>query len=178
MRYCKTIIFFLILIAIQGCSVLDKDSKKEEDSILNKNKTMNPDLKERQEKFSGTIFQGGKSNGANNFEFATSNVLWRASIQTLDFMPLTTLSYSGGVIVTDWYSKNSGKESIKIMINFNSSELKTSSVEVISFKKKCSESVNENCSIQNLDNSFNEKIKNQILTKAREISLASKKVKK
>ena len=46
--------------------------------------------------------------------------MWRASLETLDFLPLTTVDYSGGIIITDWYFDNTGKseESIKISIRF------------------------------------------------------------
>ena len=38
------------------------------------------------------------------FDFASSNELWRASLDTIDFMPLSSVNYSGGIIITDWYS--------------------------------------------------------------------------
>jgi len=38
------------------------------------------------------------------FEFASSNELWRASLDVIDFMPLSSVNYSGGVIISDWYS--------------------------------------------------------------------------
>jgi len=44
--------------------------------------------------------------GSTNYEFSTSNPMWRASLETLDFLPLTTVDYSGGIIITDWYSEN------------------------------------------------------------------------
>ncbi len=31
-------------------------------------------------------------------------LLWRASLEILDFIPLTTVDYSGGIIITDWYN--------------------------------------------------------------------------
>ena len=60
--------------------------------------------------------------GKTNYEFSTSNPMWRASLETLDFLPLTTVDYSGGMIITDWYSdNNSQSESIKISVRFLSS---------------------------------------------------------
>ena len=39
---------------------------------------------------------------STTYEFSTSNPLWRASLETIDFMPLATVDYSGGIIITDW----------------------------------------------------------------------------
>ena len=57
----------------------------------------------------------GKVGGDTNFEFSTSNPMWRASLEILDFY-LSTVDYSGGMIVTDWYSENRSNESIKITV--------------------------------------------------------------
>ena len=62
---------------------------------------------------------GGILNRSTTYEFSTSNPLWRASLEILDFMPLSTVDYSGGMIVTDWYSENNNdKEAIKILSVF------------------------------------------------------------
>ena len=61
----------------------------------------------------------GGSRGGTNFEFASSNELWRASLDVLDFMPLTSANYSGGIIITDWYSEQgNAEESIKLQLGF------------------------------------------------------------
>ena len=73
-----------------------------------------------------------------NFEFASSNELWRASLDVLDFMPLTSANYSGGVIITDWYSQDgNADESIKITIRFLSNEVRSDAIDVDVFYKKC-----------------------------------------
>jgi hypothetical protein len=73
------------------------------------------------------------------FEFASSNELWRASLDTIDFMPLASVNYSGGIIITDWYSSNQNtNESIKISIRFLTNEIRSDAVEVKVFLKKCS----------------------------------------
>ena len=74
-----------------------------------------------------------------NFEFATSNVLWRATLDIIDFMPLTSANYSGGVIITDWYSNdNNPNETIKITVRFLSNEIRSDAVDIKVFYKKCS----------------------------------------
>ena len=87
---------------------------------------------------------GGKNSG--EFDFASSNELWRASLDTLDFMPLALANYSGGVIVTDWYSDSDvNNESVKISIRFLSNEVRSDALIVKVFYKNCS--VQQTCKI-------------------------------
>ena len=80
------------------------------------------------------------SKGSGNFEFASSNELWRASLDTLDFIPLASVNYSGGIIVTDWYSNDkSTNESIKISIRFLTNEIRSDALDIKVFKKICDE---------------------------------------
>ena len=74
------------------------------------------------------------------FEFASSNPLWRASLDIIDFMPLTTANYSGGIIVTDRYSENNDDESVKISIRFLTNEIRSDALDINIFIKKCDES--------------------------------------
>ena len=78
----------------------------------------------------------GKSNGGV-FEFASSNELWRASLDTIDFMPLASVNYSGGIIITDWYSTDSDNESIKISIRFLSNEIRSDALDIKVFSRNC-----------------------------------------
>ena len=78
----------------------------------------------------------GNARGTN-YEFSTSNPMWRASLETLDFLPLSTVDYSGGVIITDWYSENNSQDSIKITIRFLSNDIMSSSLKIIVHKKTC-----------------------------------------
>ena len=60
---------------------------------------------------------GAKGRGGD-FMFASANELWRATLEVLDFLPLSNVDYSGGIIITDWYSENlSNKESIKSVVH-------------------------------------------------------------
>ena len=71
-------------------------------------------------------------NKATNYQFSTSNPLWRASLELIDFIPLSTVDYSGGIIITDWYSdSSSSNESIKITIRFLSNEIQTNSLKIL-----------------------------------------------
>ena len=82
--------------------------------------------------------------------FASANELWRASLDTLDFMPLSSVNYSGGIIITDWYSDASNSnESIKITIRFLSNEIQSNSIKIIVHNKKCKNT--ESCKINEID---------------------------
>ena len=100
----------------------------------------------------------GKRKGGS-FEFSSSNPLWRASLETLEFLPMTTVDYSGGMIITDWYSENNADESIKISIRFLSNEIRSDNLKIIVHKKKCTSSTN--CVITRLGNN---EISNELLT--------------
>ena len=109
-----------------------------------------------------SMIGGGRG---TNFEFASSNELWRASLDVLDFMPLTSANYSGGVIITDWYSEQGNSdESIKITIRFLSNEIRSDAIDVDIFYKKCN-TVN-NCQINKQDGQLKKELTKQILTKA------------
>jgi hypothetical protein len=75
--------------------------------------------------------------GSGKFEFASSNPLWRASLDTIDFMPLTSVNYSGGIIITDWYSTDSNNESIKISIRFLTNEIRSDALDIKVFNRNC-----------------------------------------
>jgi len=100
-----------------------------------------------------------------NFEFASSNELWRATLDVIDFMPLTTANYSGGIIVTDWYSDNENlSESLKITVRFLSNEIRSDAVDLKIFYKKC-DTLNV-CTISEGQTNLNNELKKQILKKA------------
>ena len=107
---------------------------------------------------------GGSGRGTT-YEFSTSNPLWRASLETLDFLPMATVDYSGGMIITDWYTdNNSNDESIKISVRFLSNEIASSSLKIIVHKKKC---INNSCSTEILSNSkISEELRSTILKSA------------
>ncbi len=106
----------------------------------------------------------GKS--GTNFEFSTSNPMWRASLEILDFIPMTTVDYAGGMIISDWYSDNNqSSESIKITLRFLNNEVRSDSLKVIVHKKACAS--NQSCKITLLKNSkIDEELKSTILREA------------
>ena len=108
-------------------------------------------------------FFGNRGTGV--YEFATSNELWRASLDTIDFMPLASVNYSGGIIITDWYSNNQNpNESIKISIRFLTNEIRSDALDIKIFTKKCSDNIN--CKIFETSESLIPELTKQILKTA------------
>ena len=100
------------------------------------------------------------------FDFASSNELWRASLDTIDFMPLLSVNYSGGIIVTDWYSSEESLsgESVKISIRFLTNEVRTDALDIKVFNRKCNNV--SNCIVSQVDDELAPELKKQILKKA------------
>ena len=107
---------------------------------------------------------GGNNSGT--FDFASSNELWRASLDVIDFMPLSSVNYSGGIIITEWYSENNnGNESIKIYIRFLTNELRTDALDIKVFNRTCKENL-LNCNVIQTDGVLVSELKKEILKKA------------
>jgi len=107
---------------------------------------------------------GNNSNGGN-FEFASSNELWRASLDTIDFIPIATANYSGGILITDWYSSDeNSSESIKISIRFLTNEVRSDALDIKVFYKKCQ--TVENCVISQKKGNLRTELTKEILKKA------------
>ena len=120
----------------------------------------------------------GSGNKGGVFEFATSNELWKASLDVIDFMPLNSVNYSGGVIITDWYAtENNNNESIKISIRFLTNEIRSDSLDIKIFKRKCINGT-LNCVISNSKGPLSTELKKEILKKASLYKAEDKKQKK
>ena len=122
-------------------------------------------VKKNIEEGRGFRFENFGGTGATTYEFASSNPLWRASLDILDFMPLTTANYSGGIIVTDWYSENSSEsESVKISIRFLSNEVRSDALNIKIFYKVCDS--NNSCGVTEKTGELNSELTRKILNKA------------
>jgi hypothetical protein len=139
------------------------------DPVTGEKILIEPDTRKKSREFvdkGGGLFGDiGKNKSGGVFEFASSNVLWRATLKTLDFLPLANADYSGGIVIYDWYSDKTEKELIKVSVRFLSNELRTSSLEIIGHKKICDDS--GKCYTEKLNNKFTEEIKDSIISKAR-----------
>jgi hypothetical protein len=173
-NFSKLTYLFVFLIILSNCTKVDPTSGEK---VL-----IETDAKKRAEaeaRKGGGIFSDiGKRNSNTNFEFATSNILWRATLKSLEFLPLLNADYSGGIIIYDWYSQpNNSKEQIKISIQFLNNELRSDSVKVIAHKKVCDNA--DKCSNSILDQNFANSIKESIIVTARTLKIEeSKKEKK
>ena len=144
------------------------------DPVTGEKVLIDPNPQERAKKIrdqQGGIFSDiGKKSSGNTFEFATSNVLWRATLKSLDFLPIINADYSGGIIVYDWYSEDiNSNERIKVTIKFLGNDLRSDSIEIVTHKKVCS--TDEKCTISKLNDDFGKNIKNKILDTARIIKI-------
>ena len=115
----------------------------------------------------------GGGGRATNYEFSTSNPMWRSSLEILDFLPLSNVDYSGGMIITDWYSDTNSDDSIKIKVRFLSNEIRSDSLKIIIHNKKCQN--NQNCKITESDSKIKEELQRSILAKAITLEKAKKK---
>ncbi len=115
----------------------------------------------------GIRFGKGATRGGD-FDFASSNPLWRGAIDVMDFVPLTNASYSGGIIITEWFSSENNSESdnreLKITVRFMSNEIRADAIKVIVFEKLCSQ--NNNCKTKKIKSKLEGELKLAILKKA------------
>ena len=175
-RFFKFSIFFLILpLLIVSCKSPDGKFKLPGGDArkfpADPAKRVEQNLKEGRGFKINDAFSGPKG---GVFDFASSNELWRASLDTIDFMPLVSVNYSGGIIVTDWYAADpslSG-ESVKISIRFLTNEVRADALEIKVFNRKCNNV--SNCIVKELGDELGPEIKKQILKKASQYKKESK----
>jgi hypothetical protein len=174
MQNIKIFLSLLFCIFILNCSKIDPVSGEK---IL-----IEPDTQKKAREFAdkgGGIFGdiNNKKSSSTSVDFASSNVMWKATLKTLEFLPLSNTDYSGGIIVYDWYSQtNNPREQIKISVRFLSNELKSDSIKVIAHKKICDSA--DKCSNSTLDEKFSNTVKENIITSARLLKIEEAKKEK
>jgi hypothetical protein len=170
----KTFLIFSFIVFIVQCA--------KNDPITGEKVIIDPNLdkKAREARDRGGGIFGDINNrrsSSTTFEFASSNVLWRATLKSLDFLPLLNADYSGGIIVYDWYSQtNNPKEQIKISVQFLNNELRSDSIKITAHKKICETA--ERCSNSTLDQNFANSIKDSIIASARTLKIEEAKKEK
>ena len=134
--------------------------------------------KKNLEEGKGISLRNAMKNRKTTYEFSSSNPMWRATFDVIDFMPLVTVDYSGGMIITDWYTDaNTTDESLKFTIRFLSNEVRADSLKIIIHKKTCN--LQENCIITKItSNRLEDTIRSDIIKKAALLDAESKKKKK
>ena len=157
-----SLILVLIFLALSGCGIHKKvDARKVSPSASER-------AKKNIEDGRGYKLFDTKKNimGGGAFQFANSNGLWRASLDVIDFMPLSSVNYSGGIIITDWYSDSKNlNESIKISIRFLTNEIRSDSLDIKIFHRKCDNN-SFNCKFTNSSENLVAELNKEILKKA------------
>ena len=122
-------------------------------------------VKKNLEEGRGITLGGAMKGGKTNYQFASSNPMWRATLEILDFIPLSNVDYSGGIITTDWYNEGSASdESIKVTIRFLSNEIRADGIKVIVHKKKCN--IKQKCIVKKISSALEYELQVAILKKA------------
>ena len=163
MRLIKILLLLQLIVSLNSCGPF---AYKKVDS---RKVSWDPDERVKRNIAEGKsfkLFDTEKGFGkTTNYEFASSNELWRATLDTIDFMPLTTANYSGGIIVTDWYSDNQNlNQNIKITIRFLTNEIRSDALDLKIFYKNCDSS--NKCKVIEKDGNLSKELKKEILKKA------------
>ena len=161
MKFIKLILLLSLISSLNSCGPL---SYKKTDA---RKFPADPALRVKKNMEDGKGFKlfDSERKVGTTYEFASSNELWRATLDTIDFMPLTTANYSGGIIVTDWYSDNQNlNENIKITVRFLTNEIRSDALDLKIFYRKC-DSLNK-CKIFEKEGNLSKELKKEILKKA------------
>ena len=152
---------FFVLFALNACGPFKYKPVSAKDFPPEPEKRIKKNIEE------GRGFKLGDLTGnkQTTYDFASSNPLWRASLDILDFMPLTSANYSGGIIVTDWYNDGDDENtSIKISIRFLTNEIRVDALDIKIFKKNCG--ISKTCKTSMLEGDLISELKKSILKKA------------
>ena len=159
----KKIIFiltaFMCLSILSSCGIWDPaDARK-----------VSPNAKERVKKNleegRGITLMGAARGGKTSYQFASSNPMWRATLEILDFLPLANVDYSGGIITTDWYNEGTASdESLKITVRFLTNEIRADGLKIIVHKKKCN--IQQKCTIKKVTSALEHELQVAILKRA------------
>ena len=160
----KIVPFFAGVIALSllnSCGIWDPPDAREIPSNVNER------VKKNLEEGKGITLKGfiGGGKGGTNYQFASSNPMWRATLEILDFLPLANVDYSGGIITTDWYNEGTASdESIKITIRFLTNEIRPDGIRIVVHKKRCN--VQQNCTVKKITSVLEQELRVAILKKA------------
>ena len=160
-HFIKILFFLSFLVVLTSCQALKyKPTKAGEVPVNAKDR-----VKKNIEEGKGFRLLGGDEQKGGTFDFASSNELWRATLDTIDFMPLVSANYSGGIIISDWYNdgKSSG-QSVKISVRFLTNEVRADALEIKIFTKNCETTID--CKVSENKGNLIIELKKSILKKA------------
>ena len=159
--YQNIILTILIFILLSGCSgkLPGADARK---VPYDPKERVKKNLEEGKGLSLGKMMSGS---GGTNYQFASSNPMWRATLEILDFLPLANVDYSGGIITTDWYNEGTAAdESLKITVRFLTNEIRSDGIRVIVHKKLCN--LEQNCKVTKITSALEQELQVAILKKA------------
>ena len=158
-NFTKSFLVLILLFVLSGCGNGFFKRSDVKDNPVNVEDRVRKNIEEGR----GVRFGIGKRKGGV-FDFASSNELWRASVETLDFVPLISASYSGGIIITDWFNGgDNNNRDLKITIRFLSNEIRSDALKIIVHERICA---NNNCTTSVIDSKISGEIQLAILKKA------------
>ena len=160
----KIISLFLLIFLLNNCQAFKYKRSDVKDNPVNAAERVEKNIQEGKGLRFGKVFN--KERGGV-FDFASSNELWRATVEILDFVPLTNASYSGGIIITDWFNggDTNNNRNLKITVKFLSNEIRSDAIKVIVHERLCNENTN-NCRTSLIDSKISNEIQLAILKKA------------
>tara|TARA_B110000014_G_C20089126_1_gene570005 strand:- start:147 stop:686 length:540 start_codon:yes stop_codon:yes gene_type:complete len=157
----------LILIFLTSCSMGKFGNARETPTAAGDR------VRKNLEEGKGLVLMGGNK-GDGSFQFASANPMWRATLEILDFLPLSNVDYSGGIVTTDWYNDGTASnEALKITIRFLTNEIRSDGIKIIVHKKKCG--IQESCNVKKVKSALENELKVAILKKATIMEKQSKK---
>ena len=165
---------FLVLLILSSCGgfKLPKSGDARKTPVSGKERA-----RKNIEEGRGISIGGAFGNKKTTYQFSTSNPMWQATFDVIDFMPLVTVDYAGGMIISDWYADaNTTNDSLKFTIRFLSNEVRPDSLKIIIHKKTCKIQFN-NCIVQKIASKLEDTIRSQIISKAVVLEAANKKKK-
>ena len=119
----------------------------------------------------GLFGGGGNRGGASEDGIGVNSYLWRASLDTLNFMPLASADPFGGVIITDWYSApTTPNERFKASVYILDTRLRADALNVSIFRQTNNNGTWTDASV---DPDTEIQIENAILQRARELRLSN-----
>ena len=158
------IFLFLIFFTFSGCSNSIFKRADIKDTPVNVDDRVKKNITEGR----GIRFGKGSSSGGT-FDFASSNELWRASMDVLNFVPFSNASYSGGILITEWFDGNSNnkneKRDLKITVRFLTNEIRADALDISVHERVCL-SNGTGCNVNKIISNIEPEIKLAILKRA------------
>ena len=152
-----SVLAIFTLFLLNSCGLYKRSDVK--DNPINVDERVKRNIQEGR----GLRFGKGATRGGD-FDFASSNPLWRGAIDVMDFVPLTNASYSGGIIITEWFSSENTNRELKITVRFMSNEIRADALKIKVFSKECEKTIN--CKISQSNPKIENELKVAILKRA------------